>query len=174
MTDGLVEPRDALAPLVTALLEAAQRDADALLDAAEREAAEAVAEATTRAGHLIDESRAKGTADGEAVLAAERARAERQARGLVLRARGDMFAAAHTTARDAVGRLRERSDYPQVLAGLSAMAKGVLGEDAEVAEAPLGGVVATAGSRHLDLSLAALADDLADEHGDQVLGGWTP
>jgi vacuolar-type H+-ATPase subunit E/Vma4 len=163
----------ALAPLVAALRSAAEGEAQALVGSARAEAQEAVSAARAQADRMLARAREKGTADGEAVLAAERARAEREARGIVLRAAGDAYEASRRAAREAVSRLKDDPDFAIVDAALRSRARAAIGDDASLTEAESGGIIATVPGRRLDLSLASLADDLVEAWPSDDEGPWS-
>jgi len=165
--------RDPLAPLVSALLDRATRDADAVLARADAEADETLARARAQADEILAEARARGARDAEAVLAAERSRAEREARAVVLAAQSRVHESARRAVRAAVATLQDDPAYPDLLAVLRTRAEHDLGPDARITELPEGGIEAVAGGRRLEFSLAGLADDLMDEVGG-VEELWAP
>lgn len=153
---------EALAPLVSALLERARRDAHAALDRADEDALGVVAQARAEADTLLMDARAKGAADGAAVSASQRLRAERQARALVLAAESEAREDLRTAAREGVAGLRSDPRYPEMIQSLRARATRELGPGATVTELEGGGILAEAGSRRVEYSLLALAEDLTD------------
>jgi hypothetical protein len=155
----------ALEPVRAALLRAARADADAVEAAAGRDGELTVREATIRAGHLREQARADGAADAAAALAVLRARAGRAARATVLAARREEYEALRAAARAAMAALARD---PTVHMRLIATARVRLGPEATVEEAPGGGVVASAGARRLDLSLAGFADRAVDQVADRL------
>ncbi len=165
---------EALAPLVSALLDRARQEAEAALADADADARAVVARARAEADALRVDARAKGTADGAAVCAAARMRAERDARRIVLEAQSAAREDLRRAAREAVGGLRHDPQYPAMLEVLRARAIHELGHQVAVTELEGGGIVAEAGPRRLEYSLAALADHLMDqvEHGPQA--SWSP
>jgi len=173
MTDTAVDRPDPLAPLVSAMLARARRDAESVLAQARADADRATASAQEEADALLAEARAKGAADGEAVVAGERARAERAARGLVLDAKRQAYEQVRAASRDAVSALRQDPRYADMLETLRIRARRALGPDAQVTEDPWGGIVATSGDRRVDFSFDALADDLVDRLGPEIEGTWS-
>jgi vacuolar-type H+-ATPase subunit E/Vma4 len=166
-------PRDeALAPLVSALLDRARQDAQDTLSDADRDAGAVVAGARAEADALLADARAKGVAEGAAVTAAARTRAEREARRILLETRSSTREDLRHAVREAVAELRHDPQYPRILEALRARAAQELGPEVTVTVLEGGGIVAEAGSRRLDYSLTALADDLMDrmERGDQEPG----
>jgi vacuolar-type H+-ATPase subunit E/Vma4 len=173
MTAGMRDASGPLAPLVEALLSGARHDAEETVAGAQADADASIAHAQRQADSLRAEARAKGRADGEAVLAGERSRAERQARGILLAAQRQVHDEARGAARDAVSALRADPGYRDVLDALRERALRELGTPARVTEHPRGGIVATAGSRRVDYSFDALADDILDRLGPEVEGIWS-
>ena len=103
-----------------------------MLAAADAAAAATLAAARDEAVQLRALAREKGAADGAAVLANERSRAERTARGVVMAARRAADDRLRQAARDAVSDLRSDPSYPRILAGLRARAmreRGAVGRD---------------------------------------------
>ena len=153
---------EAFAPLASALLERADRDARTAVARADEDALAVVAQARTEADALLADARAKGVADGAAVSAAERMRAEREASRIVHEAQSAAREDLRRAAREAVRGLRHDPQYPAMIEALRARATDALGPGATVTELEAGGIVAEAGSRRVELSLDALADDLMD------------
>jgi vacuolar-type H+-ATPase subunit E/Vma4 len=173
MTAGTRETSGPLAPLVSALLARARRDAEATVALAQAEADAAIASAQRQADALRTQARSKGHTDGEAVVASERSGAERRARGIVLAAQRQAHDQARRAARDAVSALRADPGYADVVESLRARAHRELGPEAQATELPRGGIVASAGSRRIDYSFDALADDILDRLGPEVEGIWS-
>lgn len=172
--DSAPDPSDPLAPLIATLIERAERESDGVLAQADAEAAATVARDRAEANSIRAEARDKGAADAANVLSAERARAEREARALLLAAQQQAHESAREAARDAVCSLRDDPEYPGLVAVLRARAKAQLGPGARVVELPQGGIAASGGGRRLEFGLDALADDLMDELGGDLAGLWTP
>jgi vacuolar-type H+-ATPase subunit H len=167
-------PTDPLTPLTTALLQRAQQSADDLLARTDADAEQALARARAEADRVLAEARAKGRADAAEVLAAERARAEREARAVVLAAQQSAHEALRQAARAQVTALVDDPAYPALLEALRARAERELGPGSRIEELPDGGIRASLGDRHLELSLAGLADDLVEELGDSLEELWAP
>jgi hypothetical protein len=152
----------ALEPLRDALLASARSDAER-----ERTRAEAAAAARLKnAGEVCDqirtEARDRGAADSAAVVAAERARAGRQARSVVLHARTEEYRALRSAARDAVGTLRHDDDYPRIRQRLIDLVRGLLGAGVGVRDGECGGVIGEVPGRRADYSLAGFAERAVD------------
>ena len=164
----------ALEPVRTALLARARADGDALLASADADAETAVAAARVEAAAAVAEARAQGERDAALVRTAERARARRQARAVVLRAQRAAYDELRLRSRAAAARLRTEPGYPALLDRLTALARAELGAAAVVREHPDGGVVAEAPGRRVDLRLATLAERAVDTLGPQVEPLWAP
>jgi vacuolar-type H+-ATPase subunit E/Vma4 len=153
---------EALAPLVSALLDRARQDAQDTLSDADRDAGAIVAGARAEADALLADARAKGVAEGAAVAAAARTRAEREARRIILETRSSTREDLRHAVRQAVAELRHDPQYPDIIEALRARATHELGPDLTVTLLEGGGILAEAGSRRVEYSLGALADDLLD------------
>lgn len=168
------ELRTALEPLREALLAHARSDAGQTLARAHREAAQIMAVAEQEAEELAALARARGDAEAAEVMAAERARARRAVRSADLSAR----AAAHERLRAevvaAVRRLRGEPDYPRLRDRLADRARRLLGPDAEIVDAPGGGVYGRAPGARVDCSLDALAEQALVELAPELDGVWEP
>jgi hypothetical protein len=154
---------DALAPVRRAITEAARRREQEALDRAGAEADAVLAAAAAEAGDLLAQARAEGARTGAEQAALEAARVRRDAHRTVLAARTAARADLSRRVAAAVEALSTDPRYPALRARLAAECRDRLGPDAEVVEAPGGGVVGRAGSRRLDLSLAVLAALAAEE-----------
>ena len=163
-----------LAPVGEALLAAAHADADALLAAADAEAATAISAARVQVAEILAAARAEGAADAETVLAGERAGAHRRARVTLLRARRDAFQEIRDASRTAVRTLRGEPEYPRTLDAFAAAIRSELGPAASIAEDESGGMVADAGSRHVDYTLRGFVDRAVDALGAELEQWWAP
>ncbi len=163
MTPGAAVAADSLAPLAAALRDRARAAAAELLARADADAQGVLAAAQREADALLAEARAKGTADGAAVLAAQRAGAQRQAHGVLLAAQLAALDDLRGAAREAVSALRDDPQWPDMLEVLRARAREVLGADAEITELEGGGIVAESGHRRVEYSLTELAETLVDQ-----------
>jgi vacuolar-type H+-ATPase subunit E/Vma4 len=167
------EAEQALRPVRDRLLATARQDAEALSGAAREDAAGRIRRATAQAETLLEQARAEGEAQAADAVARELARAGREARTIVLRARADLADQVRSAARTAVVALRDDPGYPALRERLVAMALAALGTDAVVTEAPDGGIRATRGSRSVDLSLPVLAERAFDRLGQEVTRLWS-
>ncbi|MGH8866428.1 MAG: V-type ATP synthase subunit E family protein [Actinomycetes bacterium] len=170
---------DPLDPVRGSLLARAHADADAIRAEAESDAAALGAEAERESAAILAEARAQGEADAAVVLGAERARARRQARAVVLGAQREAYEALRRHVRTAVAALRDDPGYPDLRSRLAAMARAdlagpgdVAGEDVSVRDAPGGGVVAEAPGRRAVYTLEALADRAVDGRGADLASLW--
>jgi hypothetical protein len=161
----------AMDPVRAALRDRARADRDALLHAVDAEVAARLTAARKEAAAVLAEARAQGERDAATARAAERARARRQARAIVLRAQRASYEELVARSRIAVGRLRAE---PALLDRLHAVARATLGPSAVVGEDPDGGVVADTPGRHLDLGLVTLADQAVAALGAEVEALWRP
>jgi V/A-type H+-transporting ATPase subunit E len=164
---------DALDAVRAALLADAERDAARLLALADAEV-EAVRRRTSEeCDRIRREARARGEADAQETLAAERARARRRSRSIVLRARGEVYEELRRRVREAAVALRETADYPALHARLVEEARAAVGADARLSETP-DGVVAEAHGLRAALSLTAVAEDVLDRMGPDPERLWSP
>jgi vacuolar-type H+-ATPase subunit E/Vma4 len=151
-----------LAPVRAALLDNARAEA-ARIEAAAVAAAEAkLAAAREEAERILAQAREQGAADAAAVLAADRARARRRARAVLLAARREGYEALRAAVREAVYAWRDDPGYPQLRTGLARAARRALGPGTRVRDAADGGVIGYQGGRRLDVSLTGFADRAAD------------
>lgn len=148
-----------LAPLRSALLSAAEAEADSAALAAAAEAATELALAEAQVASVLAGARAEAAdaAGREALRIVGRARSD--AGRVVLRARRDVYDELCAQVHAAALELRHDPAYGSLLERLQAVVRAQLGEDATLDVDPpgLGGVRGFSGSRHVDLSLPALA-----------------
>ena len=175
MSPGHLEsPADPLAPLVSALIERATREAAEVLAKADADAADVIAGARAEADALLADARARGESDAANVLATERARAEREARAVLLAAQEEAHEHVRQAARDAVSGLRDDPVHPRLLAALRERATQELGPGTTSVELPRGGLRASLGDKRVEFSLGGLADDLLDRVGGDLAELWDP
>jgi vacuolar-type H+-ATPase subunit E/Vma4 len=163
----------ALRPVRRHLLECARADAEREIAEAQQEAQRVLAAARDQAAELAETAGAAGRDAAEAVSAQRRAALQRELRGAVLAARRDMYQRWCRRSTEAVLRLRDDPAYPHWAAALRAAAQATLGADAQLREDPTGGVVAEAGHRCIDLSLAGVAARLLDDTTAQLDEPWS-
>jgi len=154
---------DALRPLTEALLSAADTDAARVIGDAAKSSDQLLTDARRQADEILAEARRQGAADADAVLAAARARARREARSELLHVQRELDDQLRERSRAAAAELRHEPGYARLRTHLAQVAWHVLGGDAVVADADLGGVTGSADGRRLDLSLAQFADRAVDE-----------
>lgn len=147
----------ALVPVRRAIAAAADRRADAEVAEAEADAHRLLAHASAEAEEVLARARAEGARTGAEQAALVTARARRDAHRAVLAAREASRRELVDGVVEAVCALRADPRYPALRDRLTAECHARLGPAAHVREAEAGGVVAVAGSRHLDLSLPVLA-----------------
>ena len=153
---GATSTAASLAPLQHALLRRAEAAADALRAAAEGEAGTATDAARQQAAATLSRARAEGDADAAQRQAEDRARARREARGIVLAAQRAVYDQLRTGACAAV---REQLSDPEREQRLTALVRDRLGPDAQVRPHPSGGVVGrTPDGRRVDASADALVE----------------
>lgn len=136
----------ALEPVRQALLAAAAADAARTRAAADARADAVLARARAEADRLVAEARAQGEAGAAVVLRASRARARREARGLVLAA--------------------QRSAYDELRRQARVEARRLVGD--------VGGPSEVRAGRHIEWSPDALADDAVDALGAELEKLWAP
>jgi vacuolar-type H+-ATPase subunit E/Vma4 len=149
-----------LAPLRSALLSAAQAEADSSALATATEAAAELSLAEAQVASVLAGARAEAedAAGREARRIVGRARSD--ARRIALRARRDVYDELCVRVKAAALELRHDPTYDRLLERLQAIARAQLGEDATLDVDPpgVGGVRGVSGSRHIDLTLSALAE----------------
>lgn len=168
-----VEGDAALGPVRAALLAAARADAAKVVQEAESQRDELLARARRTADELVAAARAAGEADASATLAARIAQSRREARRSVLIAQRDLYDELRRRCRAAASALAGTPEYEAMRRRLVDEARQELGPEATIGDSPDGGIVATAGSERVDLSLPALADRALDRSGPEVAGLWT-
>lgn len=157
-----VRRRDALAPVREALLAAARAEADQILARADETVRDMLRRAREQADGIRQQARDRGAAEADELIAVRRAQAQREARALVLAADRAEYEALREAARNAVLGICDDPDYPDVRRRLAALLRRLLGEGAQVHDAPGGGLVGKAPGRSVDLSFARLADRAVD------------
>jgi hypothetical protein len=149
---------DPLDPVRDALRRAALDDvADTMREASAR--AQIIRrEAEAEAAKIHHAAIAAGAADAAVALAERRAETHQRGRALVLGERLAAFARLRQNTRDRVRGLAS----PEVDAVLASAARRMLGPDVAISAAPGGGIVATAETRRIDLSLDGFAERATD------------
>jgi vacuolar-type H+-ATPase subunit E/Vma4 len=163
-----------LGPLRSALLSAAEAEADSAALAAAAEAASELSLAESQAASVLAAARAEAedAAGREALRIVGRARGD--AGKIVLRARRDVYDQLCARVQAAALELRDDPLYSRLLERLQALAIAQLGEDATLDVDPpgVGGVRGVSGSRQVDLSLPALAQRSLGSRGPELEVLW--
>ena len=161
-----------LEPVRFALLAEARSRAEGVRAAADAQAEQRRAAARAEAAELLAAARELGAESAQAAAQAHTVRARREARGLRLAVQRELYQELGVRAREAVARLREEPDYPEVLRRLGELARAALGPGTVVVEHPAGGVVGTCDGRSIDLTLPTLATRALDGLGAEVAALW--
>lgn len=156
------------------ILARAADDAEATRAETEARAAAELERARAEAQALLEQAKAEGRRAGSLESARTRALARRRAGELVLAARQGVFESFRREAHVAALALRGDEEYPALVDRLAAEARLALGVDAvvDLDPADVGGVVARAGRRSVDLTLPALADRCIAGLGARVEELW--
>jgi len=163
-----------LAPLRSALLSAAEAEANAAAVAAAKEAAAELSLAEAQIAGLLDGART----EAESAVGRETSRILGRARSdagrAVLGAQRDLYDELCARAKTAALELRHDPGYAGLLVRLQAIARARLGDDATLDVDPpdAGGVRGFSGSRHVDLSLPALAERALASLGPELERLW--
>jgi len=163
----------ALDPVRTALRAAARADAAAVLRRAQQERDDLLAGARRTADEMVAAARTEGEADATAGVTARLAQSRRDARRAVLRAQRELFDELRQRCRAAAMALAEGPGSEELRRRLTERALAQLGADATVTDSRDGGILASAGSRRLYLSLPTLAERALDRSGAEVIRLWT-
>ena len=166
--------RATLEPAREALLADARARAERLLAQAEQDADALLAGARREAEELIARARDEGRAEGRALAARDAGHERVVTRWEVLAAQRASYDELCRRARAQAIHLREERGYEELLRRLQAAARRDLGEDAEIELDPhgRGGVLAAAGSRGVDYTLAALAERCVQDLGPALARLW--
>jgi len=163
-----------LEPLQRSLLDSVRAE----VQEQERLEAAAATEQLREARARADAMAAEGRLEGERAAMRETARihaaAVRTVRESRLRAQRALVDELCSRVRDAVLELRDAPGYEQLLDRLAKMARDQLGPDAELERDPpgVGGVLARAGSRSVDYTLATLATRMIEGLGESLEALW--
>jgi len=167
------ELADPLAPVREELLARARAEAERAVAAADADAAATLAAAHSEADAIRDAARAEGESNAATVLAAERSRARRQARAVVLAAQREAYDELRSQVVQALSALRDDPAYRPWRDRLAAHARTVLGADAVLSEPPEGGVLGEVNGRRALYTLVGLADHVIDTMGADIEGLWS-
>jgi vacuolar-type H+-ATPase subunit E/Vma4 len=134
---------------------------------------ELLGEARRTADQMLATARADGEAEATAVVNARLAQSRREARRSVLNAQRDLYDELRRRCRVAATALAEDPGYEELRRQLVERALAQLGSDVTVTDGVDGGVLASAGDRHLDLTLPTLAERALDRSDAEVAKLWT-
>ncbi|WAP50826.1 V-type ATP synthase subunit E [Arthrobacter sp. ATA002] len=162
----------ALEPVRLALRREAETEAGRLAEDARRQAEALLSSARAEAEQIRATAAREGADAARTEAAGRSARIRREARRTVLARQEALRSELGRQVRDRARDLRSDPRYPQILRRLTERADAVLGPMASVTESYKGGVTAAAGSRHLDLSLPALAEQALERHAGEVHRLW--
>ncbi|WP_020659022.1 hypothetical protein [Amycolatopsis benzoatilytica] len=155
----------------SALLVDAKDEAAEWLEAAGRDAEAALTEARKQANEIREAAAAAGRADARRRERIRRGEARRAARRIRLSAQQEVCEEFGTRVR---AELERRWRTGELTGLLDECARRLLGEGAEIGEAPGGGMTGRAGGKHVDLSLDALAARAVERVEGSVPHLWTP
>jgi len=130
-------------------------------------------EARCAADRMIADARAAGEATATAALAVRLARSRREARRSALSAQHGLYEELRRRCRQAAASIAGTAEYELLRRRLVDRAREQLGMEADVVDSPDGGILASVGSRRVDLSLPALADRALARSGPEVAALWT-
>lgn len=162
----------ALGPVRDALHRQAEEGATRTVTEARQQAEQILAAARAEAGDILSTAEREGAEAARADAVASSARARREARRTVLAEQERLHSMLTEEVMQRARGIRHDPRYPQILRRLTAQADRLLGPMASVTESHLGGVVGTAGSRRLDLTLPALAEQALEDHAREVQTLW--
>ena len=162
----------ALEPVRRALDREAAQNAARTEAEARRQAEEILAAARAEAADIRATAEREGAEAARADAVASSARARRAARRSVLAEQEHLHSLLTAEVMKQAREIRRDPRYPQILRRLTAQADRLLGPMASVTESPRGGVTGTAGSRRIDLSLPALAEQALEENAREVRRLW--
>ena len=157
MTAQSVE--NALAPLRSALLAAATRNADKGVADASAQAEQRIAAARAAADQRLVDARASGQADAAFALAGEAATARQKCRAVLLEAESWVHDERRRQTREAVQQLcADARRYADLRTAVVRQARAILGADATCRDLDVGGWVIETSGRQIDVSIDALTD----------------
>ncbi|MCC3283827.1 hypothetical protein [Arthrobacter caoxuetaonis] len=168
-------PRSA-GPALEPVREAIRRDAEErareVVDAATRQAEDIRGRAREEADGIRSRSDADGRDAARTEAALRSARLRRRAGGIVLSQEEELREQLRSEVLAEMAQLRTDPRYPRLLDALRAQARTLLGRQAQLEEAPEGGIIGRLGSRSVNLSLPALADAALERHAGEVRTLW--
>jgi len=162
----------ALLPIREAIGSGAAAQAKNILDTAGRQAAEIRERGRAEAEQIRSRAEADGREAARAEAVLRSARARRAAGGTVLAREEELRGQLRRQVLAEAAELRTDPRYPALLDALRDQARRLLGQDAQVQEAPAGGITARLGSRSVDLSLPALGNAAMERYAGEVRDLW--
>ncbi|MBF4994960.1 hypothetical protein ITX31_12655 [Arthrobacter gandavensis] len=162
----------ALAAIREAISSGAAAQAKTILGTAERQAADIRERGRTEAEQIRGRAEADGREAARAEAVLRSARARRSAGGTVLAREEELRGQLHRQVQAEAAKLRADPRYPALLNALRDQAYRLLGPDAQIEEAPAGGITAVRGSRSVDLSLPALSRAAMERYTGEVRALW--
>ncbi|GAA4507401.1 hypothetical protein GCM10023191_065730 [Actinoallomurus oryzae] len=160
----------ALVPVADALLAEARREAARIRSEARGVADAQLARARAEAEQILAGARTAGHSEAAVAARAERVRARRRARSIVLAARRETYEELRRRVRFAVA--ARCAENPETADLLRRVAVDRAGPDARIFTAPDGGVIAVAPGHRIDCSVPALAEHAVDLLGVEVERLW--
>ena len=161
-----------LEPVRYALRRRADTEASRLAEDARRESESILSTARAEAEEIRKTAERQGAEAAHTEAAGRSARIRRQARRTVLAQQESLRTELIRHVQQQAQELRSDPRYPRMLRILTERADSILGPMASVTESYKGGVTAAAGSRHLDFSLPALAEQALENHAGEVHRLW--
>lgn len=161
-----------LEPLRYALRRGADKEASRLAEDARAQSDAILSTARAEADEIRKTAEQQGREAARTEAAGRSARIRRQARRTVLAQQEALRAELIQQVQQQAQELRSDPRYPRLLRILTERADSILGPMASVTESYKGGVTATAGSRHLDFSLPALAAQALENRAGEVHRLW--
>jgi vacuolar-type H+-ATPase subunit E/Vma4 len=164
-----------IAAVRRALLEDARAEAEQIVAGARHNADEMVRHAIDEVDAEVERERHRSELTAQAYADRVLARARNDARGDVLRKQEQLRCELADRVRAAALELRDDRRYETLLERLEMMARDQFDETVTIErDRDLdGGVVASAGSRHVDYTLRAIADRTLDALSDEAVQLWT-
>ena len=158
-----------------ALLDDARNEANRIVAAARESADRVIHDTIAEVDAEVEHERHRSELTAQAYSSRVLARARNDARREVLRKQEQLRCELIDRVRAATLEIRHDRRYELVLDRLEAMALEQLGEHATVErdQPATGGVVARAGTRHVDYTLRAIADRTLDAMSDEAARLWT-
>jgi vacuolar-type H+-ATPase subunit E/Vma4 len=164
----------ALAPVIDALLRAAQADAANSMSAAEADAAAQLAQARAEAAAIVARAKADGEAAAEHASAAALIAARRESRETILAAHRRAYELLRQGVFDELARRADSPAGSALLAQLEALVRARLGPDATIGrlDAPRIGVRATDGKRQVEMTVDPFVERELAAFGDRIEALW--